>query len=504
MLNIKLSNQNLLASKADGFVFFVPQDFKIDQLPEDAQKLFPNLQQLMEKEKFSGKAGQLLFTPVSDNNQIMYVFFAGLGKGKKGAQAVEIYRRAIGQTVRTAQRHKLVSLAFTLPDAQLFGVDAQYLAQQTATTLRIACYLFDTYISDAERKHDKPLEVILVVSNNKDEIQKGVDAGMTIGHAVNQTRYWIDLPPSTLTPPELADKAKEIADETGLKLTTFGEEKINEMGMGGLAAVSRGSHQDCRLVIMEYKVADKNAPTLAFVGKGITFDSGGLNLKPPSGPGAMETMKDDMSGASAVIGAMEAIAKLKPKVNVIGITPLSENLPSGAAAKPGDIVRFYNGKTAEIKNTDAEGRLVLADALSYTVKHLKPDAIVDIATLTGACMIALGPFFTGMFSEHEDLATRVEESAQRSGDFVWRLPLTDDYKKGIKSNVADICNINTRKYYAGGTTAACFLQHFVGDTPWVHLDIAGTAFDVPDISYYRQGATGAAVRLLVDLAINWQ
>lgn len=219
----------------------------------------------------------------------------------------------------------------------------------------------------------------------------------------------------------------------------------------------------------------------------------------------METMKEDMSGAAAVISTMQAIAILKPDVNVVGITPLSENLPSGSATKPGDILKFYNGKTAEVKNTDAEGRLVLADALSYAVKHCNLDAMIDIATLTGACAYALGPFFTGLMSQHEDLIDKICDSAERTGDRVWELPLHDDYKPAIKSQVADISNVGSKQYMAGAITAGLFLQNFVGDMPWAHLDIAGTAFNVPDISYYRpEGATGVSVRLLIDLAMHWK
>ncbi|HLB94070.1 MAG TPA: M17 family metallopeptidase, partial [Candidatus Babeliales bacterium] len=276
---------------------------------------------------------------------------------------------------------------------------------------------------------------------------------------------------------------------------------VKQMGMGGLAGVSAGAAADCKFVILEYKTSEPNAPTVAFVGKGIMFDSGGLSIKPALN---MEQMKDDMSGAAAVISAMGVLADLKPKINIIGLAPLAENLPSGTATKPGDIVTFYNGKTAEVKNTDAEGRLVLADALSYAVKHYQPDAIIDLATLTGACAYSLGPFFSGLFSEHEELTAQVIKAANRSGDFVWRLPLTDDYKVAVKAKVADLCNIGAKQYQAGATTAACFLQHFVGNTPWVHLDIAGTAFGVPDLPYYRsESATGVGVRLLIELAMSW-
>jgi leucyl aminopeptidase len=272
------------------------------------------------------------------------------------------------------------------------------------------------------------------------------------------------------------------------------------MGMGGLAAVSKGSDVDCALIICEYKAEKKDAPTLCFVGKGITFDSGGLSLKPAD---YMETMKEDMSGAAAVISAIDSLAQLKPEVNIIVIAPTSENLPSGKATKPGDIVTFYNGKTAEIKNTDAEGRLILADALSYAVKQYKPDVIVDLATLTGACSRALGPFYSGLFSEHPALVERLHKAGNLCGERLWQLPMGDDYKKAITSTVADICNIGSKQIPAGASTAAHFLQNFVDDVAWAHLDIAGTAFDVPNISYYGPGATGVGVRLLVALAMNW-
>ncbi|HEU4606880.1 MAG TPA: M17 family metallopeptidase, partial [Chitinophagaceae bacterium] len=308
----------------------------------------------------------------------------------------------------------------------------------------------------------------------------------------------IDLPPSLLTPPHLGDKAVEIAQKHNLKITVFHEQEVIQKGMGGLAGVSSGSHIDCRFVVMEYKAPEQNAPTLALVGKGITFDSGGLSIKPAE---SMEDMKDDMSGAAAVIAAMEAIAQLKPTVNVIGLMGLTENLPGTNATKPGDIITFYNGKTAEVKNTDAEGRLILADVLSYAAKHYKPDAIIDVATLTGACAFALGPFYTGLVSQSDAFAHQVLAAAQRAGEKMWRLPMDDDYKKAIETPVADLANIGKGTYKAGWMTAAFFLQPFVDTIPWVHLDIAGTAFNVPDLPYFRPGGgTGAAVRTLIELA----
>ncbi|HLB40259.1 MAG TPA: M17 family metallopeptidase, partial [Candidatus Babeliales bacterium] len=334
------------------------------------------------------------------------------------------------------------------------------------------------------------------------QLQSALALGLKLGQAVNQTRHWVDLPANKLAPHDLANFAADIAQKQGLKCQIFNAAEAQQLGMGGLVGVGQGAAAEWKLVLLEYRTTVANAPTVAFVGKGIMFDSGGLSIKPANN---METMKDDMSGAAAVISALGLLAELKPAINIVGLAPLAENLPSGTATKPGDIVTFYNGKTAEVKNTDAEGRLVLADALSYAIKNYQLAAIIDLATLTGACAYSLGPFFSGLFSEHEELAARVMAAAEKSGDFVWRLPLTDDYKVAVKAKVADLCNIGAKQYQAGATTAACFLQHFVGDVPWVHLDIAGTAFSVPDIPYYRpESATGVGVRLLVELAMDWR
>ena len=472
-----------------------------DQWKSQINSCFHDLDGLLKEARFTGKKGSVVAVPATYNNKLIHIIFVGLGKKNDASKLdIEQYRRALGTAIKAARKHRISTLAVPMIDAALYGISHERFAQHTASTLRMACYAFDVYITDDAHK-PLPITIELSAPTNTAEATTGAKNGMIIGEAVNSARYWVDLPPSALTPPELASKAREIADKHGLKITEFGEEKLKELGMGGLAGVSAGSHQDCQFAIMEYDCGDKNAPLLAFVGKGITFDSGGLSLKPPA---YMETMKEDMSGAAAVLGAMQALAQLKPKVNIVALTALSENLPSGTATKPGDILRFYNGKTAEVLNTDAEGRLVLADALSYAVKNYKPDVMIDLATLTGACAYALGPFYAGLMSEHDDLAEKVLAAANTSGDFAWRLPLTDDYKAAIKSPVADIKNIGNKKINAGAITAACFLQNFVSDTPWVHLDIAGTAFDVPNISYYTTGGTGYGVRLLTELAMSWK
>lgn len=489
---------NLVKNNLDKItqLFFVKDDSFFNN--SEILNLQPNLKKLLDDTKFKTESKSIAVIPNQDGQS--YLIFVGLGKlNNKNLFNIESLRRSIAKVLRSLNSYSIKELFLELPDGNDFGISKKHLAQQVTTTLLMANYIFDDYITEDSRKQNKDFEINILSDSN--EVEEGVKVGEIIGNAVNRARHWIDLPPSTLTPVELAQKAKEIADEGGLKYTVFNEQDVKEMGMGGLAGVASGSEQECRFVIMEYKV-NENAPTVGIVGKGITFDSGGLSLKPPT---YMETMKEDMSGASSVIATMDAIAKLKPNVNVIAFAPMTENLPGDGATKPGDILKFYNGKTAEVKNTDAEGRLILADALAYAHKNYKPDVMLDAATLTGACAHALGPYFTGLFSEHDDVAKLVEEAAERSGDYVWRLPLTDDYKAAIKSEVADLCNIGKGNIKAGGTTAAAFLQNFVGDTPWAHLDIAGTAFDVPGVSYYRSwSATGASVRLFIDFIMNYK
>jgi len=504
MINCKITSKKIFDLKADCFVFFLEQDFTFSkELKFIEDNLFSGLRSYIKINKFNGGAKSSLLIPISTDSDITNILLVGLGKhDKKKKSAIENLRRAVGTVIRTAEKRSCRSIAIQMPPFTFFGVKGDYLAKQISSILHIACYHFDSFITDKERKLKHEFDVMLVVKEkDKTSVARGIKQGEVIGNAVNKSRCWVDLPPSKLTPVALADEAKQIAKKQNLKITVFDEKKVNELSMGGLSAVSRGSERDCRFVAVEYRSNKKGAPTIALVGKGVTFDAGGLSLKPAA---YMENMKEDMSGAAVVFAAIDALATLKPDVNILAVAALAENLPSGKALMPGDIVTFYNGKTAEVKNTDAEGRLILADALSYVVKHYKPDAIIDLATLTGACQYALGPFFCGMMSKHDDLAQKVQKAAELSGDRVWALPFDDDYKPAIKSSVADICNIGSKQYMAGAITAGFFLQNFVGDVPWVHLDIAGTSFDVPDISYLRQGATGFGVRLLVELILNWK
>jgi len=501
MINIESSTKDLLSQKVDCYAYIVEKDFDSTHLSNLLKNVSPDFAAIAKHRSFTGGAQEVISVPLVMDGRVAFCIVIGIGGESKSVSAIERYRRALGQLVKEVRACKGTSVAVQALAKLGVGASAFYMAEQTVITLQMAQYHFDDYLTDKKSKENKLTEVILVADEqHAKEAERGIKEGNIIAKAVNQARHWVDTPPSNLTPQHMVEEAQKVAKRNDLKFTAFHEQEVIKMGMGGLAGVSRGSDIDCALIILEYKAQSSNAPTLCFIGKGITFDSGGLSLKPAD---YMETMKEDMSGAAAVISAIDALAQLKPDVNIVAIAPTSENLPSGHATKPGDIVTFYNGKTAEIKNTDAEGRLILADALSYAVKHYKPDVIVDLATLTGACSRALGPFYSGLFSEHPEVVERLQKAAKLSGELLWQLPMGDDYKKAITSTVADICNIGSKQIPAGASTAAHFLQNFVDDVPWAHIDIAGTAFDVPNISYYRPGGTGVGVRLLVGLAMNW-
>lgn len=503
MITSLFSHKPLQSQSAEALVVCVPSgDITHNTALKQLQEIYPPLLTVLEQRKFSGATGSIVSLAIAQGDTPRQLIVAGMGSSTLPLEdRVEHYRRAIGAIMRAVEAAKLGSLALLVPDHHPLGISAHRLAHETITTAMMAVYHFDEFITDESRKHRTEYALTFVAPEIlHNELKTGAEIGTRVGFAVNQARHWCDLPPVVLTPTALAEHARRIAHAHSLKAEIFTEAEIIAMGMGGIEAVAKGSDQEARMVIMEYRTEHPNAPTIALVGKGITFDSGGLSIKPAN---AMETMKDDMAGAAAVISTMEALAHLKPRVNVIALAPITENLISGHATKPGDIIQFYNGKTAEVKNTDAEGRLILADALSYAVRHYKLDAIINIATLTGSCAYALGPFFGGLMSKHEELSARLLAAAKISGDRLWPLPFHDDYKPAVRSTVADLCNSGNAKYRAGAITAGFFLKNFVGDVPWVHLDVAGTSFDVPDMPYFRPGATGFGVRLFIDLVTNW-
>jgi leucyl aminopeptidase len=435
---------------------------------------------------FEGRPGEALAVPSGRGTWI------ALGVGEPEKVTAEILRRAAAAFVRSAWRD--TAGALTLLAAAPADLDPALAAQAVAEGASLAAYKFSRYKADP-----KPcrLESIVVLGTG-DGARHGLDRGARVAAAVALARDLVNEPAKAMTPRRLADIAAEIAEAEGLTLTVLDEAAIAAEGLGGLAGVAAGSHEPPRLIELVY---DPPSPvgTVALVGKGITFDSGGLSIKTAEG---METMKTDKSGAAAVLGAMSVIAALAPPVKVIGIIPATENMPGGSATKPGDVLTIRNGKTVEVLNTDAEGRLVLADGLSLAVEA-GADAIIDVATLTGACIVALGRKVAGLMGNHQGWQDQVAAAAARAGEEVWPLPLPEDYRKQIDSEVADIKNIGGGRY-GGALTAGLFLREFVGDVPWAHLDIAGPARSEDDEGYLQKGGTGFGVRTLVEAVTSFR
>ena len=327
-------------------------------------------------------------------------------------------------------------------------------------------------------------------------VESAVKKARIITDSVYFARDLISAPSNEMTPTIMAQKAREIARRKNVSCKVLDKNKMKEMGMNALLAVASGSHEEPKFIILEYAGGRKKEAPIVLVGKGLTFDSGGISIKPAE---KMDEMKTDMSGGAAVMGVIMAAADLKLPLNITALIPATENLPGGSAYKPGDIIKSYSGKTIEVLNTDAEGRLILADALAYA-SEFKPEAVIDIATLTGACIIALGDDVIGMLGTDDKLKKEIDKAAQNTGELVWELPLWDSYHELIKSDIADYKNTGGRA--AGTITAAAFLSKFVGDYPWVHLDIAGPAWTSKDKAYIPKGAAGVAVRLLVEFLRN--
>lgn len=504
MIEIKLSHKPLLSNTVEGYVFLLEENFSFNEdLKQIEKEFYPHLASILEKHDFKGRRGDYFVVTTPAHGTLKQFIFIGLGSLKKAwNENVEDLRRSLGVLVASLKKLCIKDAVLSLPSLQECKLDLPSLFETMAVTIHYADYEFITFKS--EKKDKSYVGTLYFIAPHGSEVnllEAALKKAAIIGEAALWARHCSDLPGNIITPTKLASEARGLADKHGLVCTIFGREKALEMGMGGFAAVDAGSDQDGKFVILEYKTKRADAPTIALVGKGVTFDTGGISLKPWN---SMTGMKYDMSGAAAVIAALSIFGQLKPDVNVVGIAPLVENMPSGKATRQDDIVTFMNGKTAEIQNTDAEGRLILADALCYAEKFYKPECIIDIATLTGACVVALGHFFSALMTRDEKLAHNIEASALRSGDRVWRLPLHDDFKAAIKADVADLANTGKPAYGAGTITAGLFLENFVSKSKWAHLDIAGTAHDVPDINYMGRGSSGVGIRLFVDFVMNYR
>ncbi|MHB8671822.1 MAG: leucyl aminopeptidase, partial [Acidimicrobiales bacterium] len=439
---------------------------------------------------FEGKLGQTCAVPGGEGGATV----VAVGVGKAAKVDAEVLRRAMAAFVRAAWRD--TRAAVRLLDALPVGFDRGQAAQALAEGGALAAYQFDRYKGTS--KACRLEEIAVVAGGPSASLERGLERGSAVAGAVNLARDLVNEPAGEMTPRRLAEVATEVAGRVGLGIEVLDEVAIANEGLGGLKGVSQGSAEPPRLIRLSYEPEGAKR-TVALVGKGITFDSGGLSLKPAEG---METMKTDMSGAAAVLAAMSVLPELGPKVRVLGLIPATENMPGGRAIRPGDVLKIRNGKTVEVLNTDAEGRLVLADALSLAVEA-GVDAIVDLATLTGACVVALGDKVSGLMGNHQGWIDQVCASADRAGEPVWPLPLPPQYRKHIDSEIADIKNTGAGRY-AGALSAGLFLKEFVADVPWVHLDIAGPARAGEDDGYNPRGGTGVGVRTLLETVAHFQ
>ncbi len=444
---------------------------------------------LAKRDAFAGKPGQTLVLHDRKGARVETLVLAGLGERRRG---VERLRQAAADGVRAARDSGADRVAIAVPS--LPGVSPEAAAEAVVEGVRLGLYVFDAYKTEKAKKAISTA-TLLVPRKDAAAARRGVKTAEILSDSVLLVRDLGNEPANTATPTYLAARARALAAEHGLRCQVLERSDMQALGMGALLGVAKGSAEPPKLIVLvhEPKRPRRRVPTVAVVGKGLTFDSGGISIKPSE---KMEDMKFDMCGGAAVLGVLAAVARLDLPLRVVGLVPASENLPDAAAYKPGDILTAMNGVTIEINNTDAEGRLILADALAYATTKLRPrpEAVVDMATLTGACVVALGSGAAGLVSNDDALADRLVASGKTSGDPVWRLPLLDGYRDRIKSVYADIKNSGGRE--AGALSAAAFLEKFVGHTPWAHLDIAGMAWTESSRGTLTKGATGYGVRLV--------
>jgi leucyl aminopeptidase len=443
------------------------------------------------KKQFEGKLGQTYAATTLGKAGFDRLLLIGLGKAKEFN--LDFARRMAGTAVRYAESNKAGSLCISvLEEKTCLPVD---IIQASTEGAILAGYKFTQFKTKKEDIFDVG-DVYLVLGSHCPGAQEAVQRGTILAEAQNFVRDLNELPANIATPTHIADNAKKLAKQNKIKIKIIEKAEMKKLGMGGILAVNRGSDEPPKLVVLEYN-SGKKLPLYSIVGKGITFDSGGISLKPSKG---MEEMKYDKTGALVVLGIMKAVSELKLPIRLLGLMPLTENMPSGSAQKPGDIIKAYNGKTIEVINTDAEGRLILADALAYAAKQ-KPKAIIDLATLTGAVIVCLGRAGAGLMSNDDKLAKTIQDSGLKTYERVWRLPLWQDYTELMKSDFADLKNVSGVGE-AGTITAAAFLKEFVGETKWAHLDIAGVDLVNRPHPYFSKGATGTGVRLVTEALKN--
>jgi len=495
-MKIKVAAGRIEKQKTDGAIIPLFEGEKLGPIAERVDKALGGMiARLLQRGDFKPRPGTVHIIYPEGRIAAERLVLAGLGK--RSEFTLNRLRQAAG---KAAPYLRAAGATDVTMSSEGIGLDEEEIAQALTEGSMLGLYRFLKYKTNEENDRKKEIRTLTILTENVSLVgtmQKGVKAGEAVAESTIIVRDMVSSPAADMTPTIIADKVRDIAKDFGLKLQVLDRQQMEKLGMGALLGVASGSVQPPKFIIVEYKRGGKK-PFIALVGKTITFDSGGISIKPAEN---MDKMKDDMSGGAAVIGAIRSAATLKLPLNIVGLLPATENMPSGSAYKPGDVLRTLSGQTIEIISTDAEGRLILSDALAYVCRY-KPAVIVDIATLTGACRIALGQEAIGMLGTNEKFKEKMREAGEKTGERVWELPLWEGYYDQIKSDIADMKNTGGRD--GGAITAAALLSKFVQNYPWLHLDIAAMAWTEKDRPYTPKGATGIGVRLLTQFLRDYE
>jgi leucyl aminopeptidase len=449
------------------------------------------LDNLFEQGDISGKTGETLLINYLPDSPIKRLLITGLGETQK--ISAKTFRKALSSTIKTLRDSKLESVLSSLHEAEVPQTDTIWKIRQTLEVFNDGLYQYDATKHNDDNKIALQQIKILVNDSDLSDAEQGLKQGLAIAHGMTLTKQLADLPGNICTPAYLAQQAELLAERfDNLAVEILEESHMEALGMGALLSVTRGSRQPAKLITLNYRGAGNDSQPIVLIGKGLTFDAGGISLKPGAG---MDEMKYDMCGGATVLGTLQMAAELQLPLNIVGLVPSSENMPDGDANKPGDVLTSMSGKTIEVLNTDAEGRLILCDTLTYAEKF-NPEVVIDLATLTGACLVALGRVPSGLLGNDDALCNELLKASETACDSLWRLPLWEEYQEQLNSNFADMANIGGRD--AGTITAACFLSRFVEDYRWAHLDIAGTAWRTGK----EKGATGRPLPLLAQYLLN--
>ncbi|MDD2252029.1 MAG: leucyl aminopeptidase [Dehalococcoidales bacterium] len=480
--------------KTGALAVFCFQDNKnLSQLLDSIDKqLGGAIKLLVDSGEIKGKIGEVTVIHTGTKIAPGRVVVCGIGKQQQFRQ--DFIRQAASSACKMLAKKGVKDVSFAVPDKEITGLDTGLVAQLITEGAGLGSWSFKKYFTSDDDGNG--IEAVNLVARDieKDEVTAGLETGRIITESANLAREMVNEPANYMKPADMVLIAKKVSEENNLEIEVFEREQMEELGMRAVLAVAQGSNNPPKFIKLTYRGSSGDDIDLALVGKAVTFDSGGISIKPSE---KMEAMKMDMAGGASVISAIKAISELKLKINVVALVAAVENLPSGTAQRPGDVVKAMSGKTIEVISTDAEGRMTLADVLTYAGK-IGAKRIVDVATLTGACVIALGEVATGAFTNNQELVEMVKQAGEKAGEYMWQMPMYDEYKEQYKSDVADIKNVGGRD--GGAITAALFLSEFVDSTPWVHLDVAGTAMIGKDRKYWSKGGTGVPARTLVNLA----